>query len=84
MQERCQALESEIQGLEQSIAECETALENFVSAEETMRVTEALAGSQKGAGVAGGGVVGAVGDAGNERVGRSNTVSTGEIFRNDC
>ena len=47
MQERCQALESEIQGLEQSIAECETALQNFVSAEETMRVTEALRITEK-------------------------------------
>ncbi len=47
LQERCQALESEIQELEQSIAECETSLQNFVSAEETMRVTEALAGHRK-------------------------------------
>ncbi len=47
MQERCQTLESEIQQLEQSITECETALGNFVSAEETMRVTEALAGHRK-------------------------------------
>ena len=47
MQERCQTLESEIQQLEQSISECETALGNFVSAEETMRVTQALAGHRK-------------------------------------
>jgi len=47
MQERCQVLESEIQQLEQSISECETALGNFVSAEETMRVTEALAAHRK-------------------------------------
>jgi ATP-binding cassette, subfamily F, member 3 len=47
MQERCQVLESEIQQLEQNISQCETTLGNFVSAEETMRVTEALAGHRR-------------------------------------
>ncbi|HLH09604.1 MAG TPA: ABC-F family ATP-binding cassette domain-containing protein [Terriglobales bacterium] len=47
MQERCQTLEQEIERREQSIAECETALANFVSAEETMRLTEELAKHRK-------------------------------------
>jgi len=43
MQDRVQELEEEISGLETAIASCETSLQNFVSAEETTRLTRELA-----------------------------------------
>ena len=43
MKERCSEIEEEITRIEAGIAECETALQTFVSAEETARVTELLA-----------------------------------------
>jgi ATP-binding cassette subfamily F protein 3 len=43
MQERAQELEEEISGLEAAIAACENALQSFVSAEETTRLTRELA-----------------------------------------
>ncbi len=43
MQERHQEIEEAIAGLEKGIAECELALQSFVSAEETQRQTELLA-----------------------------------------
>jgi ATP-binding cassette subfamily F protein 3 len=42
MQERVMEIEEEIAKLESGIAECETALGDFVSAEETQRQTELL------------------------------------------
>jgi ATP-binding cassette subfamily F protein 3 len=42
MQDRAQELEEEISGLEASIAACEGSLQNFVSAEETARLTREL------------------------------------------
>ena len=42
MQDRVQELEEEISGLETAIASCETSLQNFVSAEETTRLTREL------------------------------------------
>ena len=39
MEDRVHELESEINRLEDAIAECEAALQSFVSAEETQRVT---------------------------------------------
>jgi ATP-binding cassette, subfamily F, member 3 len=42
MQDRVQELEEEISGLETAIASCETSLQNFVSAEETARLTREL------------------------------------------
>lgn len=42
MQERCQDAEQEIARLETQIAQCETALQTFVSTEETLRLTEEL------------------------------------------
>ena len=42
MEERFQKLEQEIGKLEDSIVECETALQNFVSVEETQRLTRQL------------------------------------------
>jgi ATP-binding cassette, subfamily F, member 3 len=42
MQDRVQELEEEIFGLETAIASCETSLQNFVSAEETTRLTREL------------------------------------------
>jgi ATP-binding cassette subfamily F protein 3 len=42
MEDRVQELEAEIGAAERAIAECETALQTFVSAEETARVTEEL------------------------------------------
>src|SRR5438034_199059 len=42
MQDRAQELEEEISGLETSIAQCEASLQNFVSADETTRLTYEL------------------------------------------
>jgi ATP-binding cassette, subfamily F, member 3 len=42
MEDRVHALESEINRLEDTIAECEAALQSFVSADETQRVTHEL------------------------------------------
>jgi ATP-binding cassette subfamily F protein 3 len=42
MQDRAQQLEEEISSLESAIAQCETSLQNFVSAEETTRLTYEL------------------------------------------
>ena len=42
MQHRAQELEEEIDSLESAIAQCESSLQNFVSAEETARVTREL------------------------------------------
>ncbi len=42
MEDRVHELESEINRLEDAIAECEAALQSFVSAEETQRVTQEL------------------------------------------
>jgi exonuclease VII small subunit len=42
MQDRAQELEAEISSLEAAIAQCETSLQNFVSAEETTRLTHKL------------------------------------------
>ena len=42
MEDRVHELESEINRLEDTIAECEAALQTFVSAEETQRVTQEL------------------------------------------
>jgi ATP-binding cassette subfamily F protein 3 len=47
MQERAQELEEEITRLEQGIAECETALLSFVSADETRRQMELRESRQK-------------------------------------
>src|SRR6202142_1746378 len=46
MEDRVHELEAEINRLEDTIAECEAALQSFVSAEETQRVTQEL-GSRK-------------------------------------
>jgi ATP-binding cassette, subfamily F, member 3 len=43
MEERVKELEAEISRAETAIAECESALQNFVSTEETTRLTQALA-----------------------------------------
>jgi len=42
MQERAAELEEEISGLEHQIAQCEAGLLNFVSAEDTMRLSREL------------------------------------------
>ncbi len=42
MQDRSQELEDEISGLEAAIANCESSLQSFVSAEETTRITREL------------------------------------------
>ena len=42
MKDRCQELEEKIGEVEAAIAECEVALQNFVSNEETMRLTQEL------------------------------------------
>ena len=42
MEERCQDLEEEVARVEAAIAHCEAALRNFVSAEETQRLTQEL------------------------------------------
>jgi ATP-binding cassette subfamily F protein 3 len=42
MQDRAQELEEAISGLESAIAECEASLQNFVSAEETTRLSREL------------------------------------------
>jgi exonuclease VII small subunit len=42
MEQRAQKLEEEIAGLETTIAACESSLQNFVSAEETARLTQQL------------------------------------------
>ena len=42
MEDRVQELEEEIEGAESAIAECETGLQNFVSAEETQRQAQEL------------------------------------------
>ncbi len=42
MEDRVHELESEINRLEDTIAECEAALQTFVSVEETQRVTQEL------------------------------------------
>ena len=46
MKDRCQELEEEIARLEAAIAQAETALQNFVSVEETQRQTDLLDGSK--------------------------------------
>jgi ATP-binding cassette subfamily F protein 3 len=46
MEDRVHELESEINRLEDTIAECEAALQSFVSAEETQRVTQELGASR--------------------------------------
>ncbi len=46
MKERCREVEEEIVRLEAAIAGAETALQNFVSAEETQLQTELLARSR--------------------------------------
>jgi ATP-binding cassette subfamily F protein 3 len=43
MKERCSEVEEEITRVEAGIAECETALQTFVSADETTRLTDLLA-----------------------------------------
>ncbi|HEX7960348.1 MAG TPA: ABC transporter ATP-binding protein, partial [Terriglobales bacterium] len=43
MKERCSEIEEEITRVEAGIAECETGLQTFVSAEETTRLTDLLA-----------------------------------------
>jgi ATP-binding cassette subfamily F protein 3 len=43
MKERCSEVEEEITRVEAGIAECETALQTFVSADETARLTDLLA-----------------------------------------
>ena len=43
MQDRAQELEEEISSLESAIAQCETSLQTFVSADETTRLTRELA-----------------------------------------
>jgi hypothetical protein len=43
MEDRIHELESEINRLEDAIAECEAVLQSFVSADETQRVTQELA-----------------------------------------
>ena len=42
MQDRAQELEEEISTLESAIAACESSLQNFVSAEETARISREL------------------------------------------
>ncbi len=42
MQDRAQELEGQISSLESTIAQCEASLQNFVSAEETTRLTHKL------------------------------------------
>ena len=42
MQDRAQELEGEISSLESAVAQCESSLQNFVSAEETTRLTREL------------------------------------------
>ena len=42
MQDRAQELEEEISSLESAVAQCESSLQNFVSAEETTRLTRKL------------------------------------------
>ncbi len=42
MEERVHELESQINRLEDTIAECEAALQTFVSVEETQRITQEL------------------------------------------
>ena len=42
MEDRLHQLEAEINRLEDTIAECEAALQTFVSAEETQRLTQEL------------------------------------------
>ncbi len=44
MEDRVRELEAEINRLEDAIADCEASLQTFVSAEETQRLTEELAG----------------------------------------
>ena len=56
MEVRVRELESEINRLEDTIAECEAALQSFVSAEETQRVTQELAVSKGRTAKAAGGV----------------------------
>jgi ATP-binding cassette, subfamily F, member 3 len=47
MEERCSELEKSIEAAEQKIVECESGLANFVSAEETQRLTVELADQRK-------------------------------------
>jgi hypothetical protein len=42
MKDRCQELEQKIGEVEAAIAQCEASLQNFVSNEETMRLTQEL------------------------------------------
>jgi ATP-binding cassette subfamily F protein 3 len=42
MKDRCQELEQQIAALEADIHQCETALQNFVNTEETLRLTQEL------------------------------------------
>ena len=60
MTERCQELEEAIARVEAEIADAEQALTAFVSAEETQRMVELLAGEARRTGDAGGRVVRAV------------------------
>ena len=48
MTERFVEVEQEISGLEAAIADCEAALQTFVSAEETQRLTQELADHKAG------------------------------------
>jgi ATP-binding cassette subfamily F protein 3 len=48
MTERFAEVEQEISGLEAAIADCEAALQTFVSAEETQRLTQELAAHKAG------------------------------------
>ena len=47
MKERCSEVEEEITRVEAGIVECETALQSFVSADETTRLTDLLASRKK-------------------------------------
>lgn len=47
LQERCAALEAQVEEAESDIAECEHALQNFVSSEETIRMTQLLSDSRE-------------------------------------
>ena len=42
MQDRAHELEEDISSLEAAIADCESSLQNFVSAEETQRLSQQL------------------------------------------
>jgi regulator of replication initiation timing len=42
MKDRCQELEEQIGRVEAAVGQCEAALQNFVSTEETVRLTQEL------------------------------------------